>query len=54
VGASAGIKSYYSAKRNEKLMVGSVEMRDAFRGFRLVTAHVEFNDRLVLNVGIGL
>ena len=36
-GASAGIKSYYSAKRNEKLMAESAEMRDSFRGFRLVT-----------------
>jgi cyclase len=50
-GANAGIKSYYSAKRNEKLMAESAEMRDAFRGFRLVTPHVEFTDRLVLNMG---
>ena len=50
-GASAGIKSYYSAKRNEKLMAESTEMRGAFRGFRLVAPHVEFTDRLVLNMG---
>ena len=50
-GAAAGIKSYYSAKRNEKLMAESAEMRDAFRGFRLVTPHVEFTDRLVLDMG---
>ena len=50
-GASAGIKSYYSAKRNEKLMAESAEMRDSFRGFRLVTPQIEFTDRLVLNMG---
>lgn len=26
-------------------------MREAFRGFRLVTPHVEFNDRMTLNLG---
>jgi glyoxylase-like metal-dependent hydrolase (beta-lactamase superfamily II) len=32
-------------------MAQSAEMRDAFRDFRLVTPHVEFTDRLVLNMG---
>jgi cyclase len=50
-GAAAGIKSYYSAQRNEKLMAESAEMRDSFRGFRLITPHIEFTDRLVLNMG---
>ena len=43
-GATAGIKNYYGPKRNEKLMAESNEMREAFRGFRVVTPHVEFND----------
>jgi glyoxylase-like metal-dependent hydrolase (beta-lactamase superfamily II) len=50
-GATAGMKSYYSPQRNEKLMAESAEMRDAFRGFRLVIPHVEFTDRLILNLG---
>jgi len=50
-GATAGMKNYYDPKRNEKLMAESNEMRDAFRGFRLVTPHVEFNDRMILNLG---
>ena len=50
-GATAGMKSYYNPQRNEKLMAESAEMRDAFRGFRLVTPHIEFTDRLVLNMG---
>ena len=36
-GATQGIKEYYSAERNRKLMAQSNEMRDAFRDFRLVT-----------------
>jgi glyoxylase-like metal-dependent hydrolase (beta-lactamase superfamily II) len=32
-------------------MAESNEMRDAFRGFRLVMPHVEFNDRMILNLG---
>lgn len=50
-GATVGMKNYYDLKRNEKLMAESSEMREAFRGFRLVTPHVEFHDRLVLNMG---
>jgi len=50
-GATTGIKSYYDPKRNEKLMAESTEMRESFRGFRLVTPHVEFNDRTTLNLG---
>jgi cyclase len=50
-GATRGIKSYYDPKRNEKLIAQSTEMREAFRGFRLVTPQVEFHDRLVLQLG---
>lgn len=50
-GASAGMKKYYDPKRNEKLIAESSEMREAFRGFRVVTPQVEFNDRMTLNLG---
>ena len=50
-GASQGIKSYFDPKRNEKLIAGSAEMRETFRGFRVVTPHVEFHDRMVLDMG---
>ena len=36
-GATAGMKKYYDPKRNEKLIAESSEMREAFRGFRVVT-----------------
>ena len=51
VGATEGIKSYYSAARNQKLMNSSPEMRDAFKGFRLVTPHIEYRDHMVLYMG---
>ena len=50
-GATQGIQSYFDPKRNEKLMAESTAMREAFRGFRLVTPHVEFQERMVLNIG---
>lgn len=50
-GATQGIKNYYDPKRNEKLMAASSEMREAFRGFRLVTPRVEFHDRMVIQLG---
>jgi glyoxylase-like metal-dependent hydrolase (beta-lactamase superfamily II) len=50
-GATAGIKSYYDPKRNEKLIAESSEMREAFRGFRMVTPHLEFKDGMTLNLG---
>ena len=50
-GAAAGIKNYYDPKRNEKLMAESNEMREAFRGFRVVPPQVEFSDRMILNMG---
>lgn len=50
-GATAGMKNYYDPKRNEKLMAESAEMREAFRGFRVVTPHIEFRDRMTVNLG---
>jgi cyclase len=35
----------------EKRMAVSPEMRDAYKGFRLVTPHVEYRDKMTLNVG---
>ncbi len=50
-GAAAGMKNYYDPKRNEKLIAESSEMREAFRGFRVVTPQVEFHERMTLNLG---
>ncbi|HEX6438600.1 MAG TPA: MBL fold metallo-hydrolase [Candidatus Binatia bacterium] len=41
----------FSPARIEKLMSTSTEMRAAFNGFRLVTPHIEYRDKLSLKVG---
>ena len=50
-GATDSMKKAYSPERNQKLMAGSPEMRDAFKGFRLITPHIEYRDKITLNVG---
>jgi len=50
-GATASMKAAFNPKRNEKLMAESPEMRAAFDGFRLVVPHVEYRQKMTLNVG---
>jgi cyclase len=41
----------FGPARIEKQMSASPEMREAFKGFRLITPHIEYRDKLSLNVG---
>ncbi len=41
----------FSPARIEKQMSTSPEMRAAFKGFRLITPHIEYRDKLSLNLG---
>src|SRR5918999_1471041 len=41
----------FSPARIEKQMSTSPEMREAFKGFRLITPHIEYRDKLSLKVG---
>jgi len=52
-GATTSIKQSdsFSPARIEKQMSESAEMRAAFKGYRLVTPHVEYRDKMALNVG---
>jgi cyclase len=50
-GATASMKQGYSPERSQKLMAQSPEMRAAFEGFRLVLPHIEYRDKMTLNVG---
>jgi cyclase len=50
-GATESMKAAYNPKRNEKLMAASPEMRAAFEGFRFVLPHIEYRDKMTLNVG---
>ena len=50
-GATDSMKKAFNPKRNEKLMAESPEMRETFKGFRLITPHIEYRDKMILNVG---
>jgi cyclase len=50
-GATASMKQGYSPERNQKLMAQSPEMRAAFEGFRFVPPHIEYRNKMTLNVG---
>jgi cyclase len=50
-GATDSMKKAYSPARNEKLMAGSPEMRAAFDGFRMITPHMEYRQKMTLNLG---
>jgi cyclase len=50
-GATESMKAAYNPKRNEKLMAQSAEMRAAFEGFRFVMPHIEYRQKVRLNVG---
>ena len=50
-GATDSMKAAFNPKRNEKLMAESPEMRAAFDGFRFVVPHIEYRQKMTLNVG---
>jgi cyclase len=52
-GATDSIKKSesFSPARIEKQMSASAEMRAAFKGFRLITPHLEYRDKMTLNLG---
>jgi cyclase len=50
-GATDSMKKAYNPKRNEKLMADYPDMRDSFKGFKMITPHIEYRDKMTLNVG---
>lgn len=50
-GATDSMKKAYNPATIEKRMAASPEMRDAYKGFRLVPPHLEYRDKMTLNVG---
>ncbi len=52
-GATESVKqsASFAPERIEKQMSESAEMRGAFKGFRLVTPHIEYGDKMTLNLG---
>lgn len=50
-GATESMKQAYNPKRNEKLMAEYPEMRESFKGFKIITPHIEYRHKMTLNVG---
>ena len=50
-GATESMKQAYNPKRNEKLLAEYPEMREAFKGFKLITPHIEYRQKMTLNLG---
>jgi cyclase len=49
--ASMSESEAFKPERIEKQMATSPKMRAAFKGFRLITPHIEYHDRMTLNAG---
>jgi cyclase len=50
-GASESMKKANFEARNKQLIAAYPEMREALQGFRLVTPHIEYNQKMTLAVG---
>jgi cyclase len=50
-GAGAGMKKEYNPKRAEKLAAQSPEMREALKGEKMIPPHLEYKDRITINLG---
>lgn len=50
-GAAAGMRKEYNPKRSEELAKQSAEMREAVKGEKMIPPHIEYKDRMTLNVG---
>jgi cyclase len=50
-GAGAGMKKEYNPKRAATLAAQSPEMREALTGEKMIPPHIEYKDRMTLNVG---
>ncbi len=50
-GAGASMKNADNPANIEKRIAASPEMREAYKGYRSVTPHIEYRDKLTLNVG---
>ena len=50
-GAGEGMKKEYSPKRAEALAAKSPELRTALEGSKLIPPHIEYKDRMTINLG---
>jgi len=50
-GAGAGMRKEYNPKRAETLAAQSPEMREALKGEKMISPHIEYKDRMTINLG---
>jgi cyclase len=50
-GAGAGMRKEYNPKRAETLAAQSPEMREALKGEKMIPLHIEYKDRMTINLG---
>jgi len=50
-GAGAGMRKEYNPKRAETLALKSPELREAVKGEKLIVPHIEYKDRMTINLG---
>ena len=52
--ATESMKKAYNPKRNEKLMAEYPDMPESFKGFKMITPHIEYRQKMTLNLGENL
>jgi cyclase len=50
-GTGEAIKKDFDPKRQERLAAQSPEMREAVQGYKMIAPHIEYKDRMTLNLG---
>lgn len=50
-GAGEGMRKEFDPKRAERLAAQSPEMREVMQGYKFITPHIEYNDRMTINLG---
>lgn len=50
-GATESMRQAYNPERNQERMAESPEMREAFEGYRLITPHIEYREKMTLHLG---
>jgi len=50
-GAAAGMRKEYNPKRAETLAAQSAEMREAVKGEKMIPPHIEYKERMTINLG---
>ncbi len=50
-GAGEAMKEYFDPKRAPTLAAQSAEMRDAVKGYKMITPHLEYKNKMTINLG---